>query len=123
LIRISRHYVSNIFFLIFVGDIAILLASVALTYWEVDWVGEGVFWPKIVVLAATTLLLFYLSDLYNFQPQLDIGELILRIGMASTIAAVLTAATGLRSHPYGSAAWPSWLSPPHQVWGSWRSGS
>jgi sugar transferase (PEP-CTERM system associated) len=94
LIRISRHYISNIFFLILVGDIVILLASVALTYWKVDWVGEDVFWPKVVVLAATTLLLFYLSDLYNFQPQLDIGELILRIGMASTIAAVLTAAIG-----------------------------
>jgi hypothetical protein len=58
LIRISRHYISNNFFLIFVGDIVILLASVALTYWEVDWVGEGVFWPKATVLAATTLLLF-----------------------------------------------------------------
>jgi hypothetical protein len=58
LIRISRHYISNNFFLIFVGDIVILLASVALTYWEVDWVGESAFWPKATVLAATTLLLF-----------------------------------------------------------------
>jgi hypothetical protein len=67
LIRISRHYISNIFFLILVGDIVILLASVALTYWKVDWVGEGVFWPKVVVLAATTLLLFYLSTAHHEQ--------------------------------------------------------
>jgi sugar transferase (PEP-CTERM system associated) len=94
LIRISRHYISNIFFLILVGDIAILLASVVLTYWGVDWVGEGAFWPKATALAATTLLLFYLSDLYNFQPQLSMEELILRIAIASAIAAVLTAAIG-----------------------------
>jgi sugar transferase (PEP-CTERM system associated) len=77
-----------------VGDIAILLASMALTYWGVDWVGEGAFWPKAMALAATTLLLFYLSDLYNFQPQLSMEELILRIAIASAIAAVLTAAIG-----------------------------
>jgi sugar transferase (PEP-CTERM system associated) len=94
LIRISRHYISNIFFLMLVGDIAILLASMALTYWGVDWVGEGAFWPKAMALAATTLLLFYLSDLYNFQPQLSMEELILRIAIASAIAAVLTAAIG-----------------------------
>jgi FlaA1/EpsC-like NDP-sugar epimerase len=41
-----------------------------------------------------TLLLLYLSDLYNFQLQLDKGELILRVGLASAIAAVLTAALG-----------------------------
>lgn len=94
MIRISRHYISNSFFLILAGDLAMLLASVALTYWWVDWVGDGPLWPKAVVLAATTLLLFYLGDLYHFQLQLDRGELFLRIGLASAIAAVLTAAIG-----------------------------
>jgi sugar transferase (PEP-CTERM system associated) len=94
LIRISRHYISNTFFLILAGDLAMLLASVALTYWWVDWVGEGVLWPKVVVLAATTLLLFYLADLYNFQLPLDNGELVLRVGLAAVVAAVLTAAIG-----------------------------
>jgi sugar transferase (PEP-CTERM system associated) len=98
-IRISRHYISKIFLLILIGDLAMLLASVALTYWWVDWVGEGPFWPKAVALAATTLLLFYLSDLYNFQLELDKGELILRVGLASTIAAVLTAALGYAVPP------------------------
>jgi sugar transferase (PEP-CTERM system associated) len=94
LIRISRHYISNIFFLIIAGDLAMLLASVALTYWWVDWVGEGVFWAKVVVLAAMTLLLFYLADLYNFQLQRDKGELVLRVGLVAAVAAVLTAAIG-----------------------------
>jgi sugar transferase (PEP-CTERM system associated) len=99
LIRISRHYISKIFLLILAGDLATLLASVALTYWWVDWVGGGAFWPKVVALAAMTLLLLYLSDLYNFQLQLDKGELILRVGLASAIAAVLTAALGYAVPP------------------------
>jgi sugar transferase (PEP-CTERM system associated) len=94
LIRISRHYISNSFLLIVAGDLAMLLASVALTYWWVGWVGEGAFWPKVVTLAAITLLLFYLADLYHFQLQLDRGELVLRVGLASLMAAVLTAAIG-----------------------------
>jgi sugar transferase (PEP-CTERM system associated) len=94
LIRISRHYISNTFFLILAGDLAMLLASVALTYWWVDWVGGGAFWSKIVVLAATTLLFLYLADLYHFQLQFDKGELILRVGLAAVVATILTAAIG-----------------------------
>jgi sugar transferase (PEP-CTERM system associated) len=94
LIRISRHYISHIAIVILGGDLAVLLASVGLTYWWMDWVGEGSFWPKIIVLAAATILLFYLNDLYNFGMQLDGGELILRVGLASAIAVVLTAAIG-----------------------------
>jgi sugar transferase (PEP-CTERM system associated) len=100
LIRISRHYISNIFFLSIAGDLAILLASAALTYWWVDWVGEGAFWAKVVMLAAMTLLLFYLGDLYNSQLQRDKGELVLRVGLAAAIAAVLTAAIGYAMPPF-----------------------
>ena len=74
MIRISRHYISNILIFILAGDLAVLLASVSLTYWWVDWIGGGALWPKIVGLAATTMLLFYLGDLYNFQVQLERGN-------------------------------------------------
>ena len=99
MIRISRHYISNTSFLVLTGDLALLLTSVALTYWWVDWVGDGAFWSKVVVLVAMTLLLFYLGDLYNFQLQLDKGELFLRIGLAAAVAAVLTAAIGFAVPP------------------------
>jgi sugar transferase (PEP-CTERM system associated) len=92
MIRISRHYISNTVFLILAGDLIMLLASVSLTYWWVGWVGDGPFWPKVIGLTATTILLFYLADLYNFQLQLDKGELFLRIGLAAATAAVLIAA-------------------------------
>jgi sugar transferase (PEP-CTERM system associated) len=92
LIRIARHYISHIAIIILAGDLAVLLASAGLTYWWVDWVGEGSFWPKIIALAAITLLLFYIGDLYNFQVRFGGGELALRTGLASTSAAVLIAA-------------------------------
>jgi sugar transferase (PEP-CTERM system associated) len=94
LIRISRHYISHIAVVILVGDLAVLSASVGATYWWVAWVGEGLVWPKVVALAATTILLLYLGDLYNFQVQFGSGELALRAGLASATAAVLIAAVG-----------------------------
>jgi sugar transferase (PEP-CTERM system associated) len=94
MIRISRHYISSIFCLVLAGDLATLLASAALTYWWVDWIGEGAFWFKAIVLAATALLLLYLADLYHFQLQFDKGELLLRVGLTAVVAAVLTAAMG-----------------------------
>jgi sugar transferase (PEP-CTERM system associated) len=94
LIRISRHYISNIFCLIFAGDVVMFFASVALVYCSVDWIGAGALWPKVTVLAAMTLLLLYLADLYHFQLQFDKGELVLRAGLAAAIAAGLTAAIG-----------------------------
>jgi hypothetical protein len=56
-------------------------ASVALVYCSVDWIGAGALWPKVTVLAAMTLLLLYLADLYHFQLQFDKGELVLRAGL------------------------------------------
>src|SRR5882724_8064985 len=94
MIRISRHYISSIFCLILAGDLAMLLASAALTYWWVDWVGEGAFWFKAIALAATALLLLYLADLYHFQLQFDKGELLLRVGLTAVVAAMLIAAMG-----------------------------
>lgn len=70
------------------------IASIALTYWWVDWVGAGALWPKVTALAAMTLLLLYLADLYHFQLEFDNGELVLRVGLAAVVAAGLTAAIG-----------------------------
>jgi sugar transferase (PEP-CTERM system associated) len=92
LFRISRHHISHIAVLILAGDLAVLTASVGLTYWWVDWIGEGSFWPKIVMLAAVTVLLFYVADLYNFRVQFGGGELALRAGLASAAAAFVIAA-------------------------------
>lgn len=99
MIRISRHHISPIVILILAGDLAVLLASVGLTYWWVDWVGEGSFWPKITTLAAVTILLLYVGDLYNFRVPFGGGELVLRTGLASATAAILIAALSFAVPP------------------------
>jgi sugar transferase (PEP-CTERM system associated) len=93
-IRISRHYFSNIFCLILAGDLAMSCASVALAYLWVDWAGAGAFWAKVTVLAGMTLMLLYLADLYRFPLQSDKRKLALRVGLAAAIAAGLTATLG-----------------------------
>jgi sugar transferase (PEP-CTERM system associated) len=99
LIRIFRHYISPIAVTILAGDLTVLLASAGVSYWWMEWTGDGLFWPKIVALASITILLFYLGDLYNFQLQWGWGELALRLGAASAIAAVLLAAIGYALPP------------------------
>ena len=65
------------------GDLARLLASVALTSPWMNWL------------------------LDNLQLQLDTGELLFRLGLASAIATVLTAAIGYAVPPFGSRR--SWV--------------
>jgi sugar transferase (PEP-CTERM system associated) len=99
LIRTFHHHIPRIAIVLLASDMAVLLASVGLTYWWLDRLGDGLFWPKIVAFASTIILLFYLSDLYNFQVQFGGGELVLRVGLASAIAAVLIAAIGYTVPP------------------------
>ena len=115
LIRISRHYISNIFCLILAGDLAMFFASVALTYLWMDWVGAGALWSKITVLAAMTLLLLYLADLYHFQLQFDKGELVLRVGLATVVASGLTAAIGYAIPSLRFSCRPFSASPSHRL--------
>jgi sugar transferase (PEP-CTERM system associated) len=109
LIRISRHYISNVFFLILAGDLAMLLASIALSCWWVDWIGAGALWSKVTVLATMTLMLLYLVDLYHFQLQFDKGQLALRVVLAAVVAAGLTAAIGY-AIPSLRFSWMAFLS-------------
>lgn len=92
--RISGHYISKILLLTLVGDLAVLLGAVALAYGGVEWIAESPLWPKITLLGVVTMLLLYLADLYDFQVRRGGGELLLRVALASLIAAVLIAAIG-----------------------------
>ncbi|MGH8068026.1 MAG: TIGR03013 family XrtA/PEP-CTERM system glycosyltransferase [Candidatus Entotheonellia bacterium] len=92
--RIFGHYISKILFLNLVGDFVTILGGLALAYGGVDWMGESPIWPKSTLLVVMMMLLLYLVDLYNFQVRRGSGELLLRVGLASLIAAVLIAAIG-----------------------------
>jgi sugar transferase (PEP-CTERM system associated) len=92
--RIFGHYISKILLLTIVGDLVVLLGSVAIVR---GWAGEMVdsaLYPKITLLVAVTMMLFYLADLYDCEVRYRRGELCLRAGLASLISAGLIAAIG-----------------------------
>jgi FlaA1/EpsC-like NDP-sugar epimerase len=92
--RIFGHYISKILFLTILGDLVVLLGSVAIVR---GWAGEMVdsaLYPKITLLVAVTMMLFYLADLYDCEVRYRRGELCLRAGLASLISAGLIAAIG-----------------------------
>ena len=101
-----RHYFSGLPILILVGDLVVILASVGLAYWRLEWIVVGPIWTKLVGLISTSLLFLYLADLYNIQVRFGRGELSLRLLLALGMAAVMFAAIGYAIPPlrYGRAA-------------------
>ena len=92
--RIFGHYISKILFLTIGGDLVVLLGSVAIVQGWTGEMGESTIYPKITLLVAVTMMLFYLADLYDFEVRYKRGELCLRAGLASLISAGLIAAIG-----------------------------
>lgn len=92
--RIFGHYVSKILILTLIGDLTLLLGAVTIVYGRVDWITESFIWPKITLLGVVTMLLLYLVDLYDIHVRHGEGELLLRVGLASLVAAVVIATIG-----------------------------
>ena len=92
--RIFGHYISKILLLTILGDLVVLLGSVAIVRGWAGGVAEGASYPKITLLVVVTMMLFYLADLYDFEVRYGRGEISLRAGMASLISAGLIAAMG-----------------------------
>lgn len=92
--RIFGHYISKMLILTLIGDLALLFGSVSVVYGGGDWIVENPIWPKITLLGVVTMLLLYLVDLYDVHVRRGEGELLLRVGLASLIAAAVIAAIG-----------------------------
>jgi sugar transferase (PEP-CTERM system associated) len=92
--RIFGHYISKILFLTMLGDLVVLLGSVAIVRGWAGEMAESAIYPKITLLVVVTMMLFYLADLYDFEVRYGRGELCLRAGLASLISAGLIAAIG-----------------------------
>ena len=92
--RIFGHYISKILFLTILGDLVVLLGSVAIVRGWAGEMAESAIYPKITLLVVVTMMLFYLADLYDFEVRYGRGELCLRAGLASLISVRLIAAIG-----------------------------
>jgi sugar transferase (PEP-CTERM system associated) len=94
MIRISRHYISKHFYLLIAGDLAMLAAAGTLVYCLVDGRGAGALWPQVMLIAAMTILILALADLYHLQRQFPKRAVVLRAGLAAMASAGLTGAIG-----------------------------
>jgi sugar transferase (PEP-CTERM system associated) len=90
--RIFGHYIAKILLVTTVGDLAVLLGSVAIVRGWAGEMAESAVYPKGALLVSVTMMLFYLADLYDGDVRYRRTELCLRVGLASLIAAVLIAA-------------------------------
>jgi sugar transferase (PEP-CTERM system associated) len=92
MLRIFRHYISRIAFLLFIGDLLVLLASFSVAALSGAWVGAGPVVPKFLAVTVMTAFLLNLGDLYNICLPLGRREVVARLLICQAAAAMLIAA-------------------------------
>ena len=99
MLRLYRHYVPAIVFALVAADLSVVTAAMAsarlLGYWHPD----GALWHKAAVVAAVTLLVLYLADLYRVDFRVRRAELASRLFLAVAAGATITAAIGFAFPP------------------------
>jgi sugar transferase (PEP-CTERM system associated) len=94
MLRIFRHYVSGLAFILFLGDVAVISAALYLTELSAVWAGYAPFAARLVEATAVIAFILYVGDLY--QPRQAIGprELVARVLICQGAAAMVLAALG-----------------------------
>ena len=94
MLRVFRHYIPGIAFVVIALDISIVSATASLAGALGSWPGGGALWPKVACLVAVVLLCLYLADLYRLERHGSRRELSARLLLALLSAALITAAIG-----------------------------
>ena len=99
MLRIFRHYVSGLALLLLLGDAAVIVAAVHLTELSTPWAGYGSMLARLLVVGGVIVFALYLGDLY--QPRAGVGgrELVARVLICQTSAALTVAALGFAVPP------------------------
>ncbi|HKW94405.1 MAG TPA: TIGR03013 family XrtA/PEP-CTERM system glycosyltransferase [Methylomirabilota bacterium] len=94
MLRIFRHYVSGLAFVLFLGDVAVLFGAFYTAELATAWPGYGPFAVRFLEVAGVMALALYLGDLY--QPRQVVGqrELVARVLVCAATAALAVAAIG-----------------------------
>jgi sugar transferase (PEP-CTERM system associated) len=94
MLRIFRHYVSGLAFILFLGDVAAISAALYLTELSAVWGGYAPFAARLVEATAVIAFILYVGDLY--QPRQAIGprELVARVLICQGAAAMVLATLG-----------------------------
>jgi len=76
------------------ADTCVVIGSVWIAVALGFWAGEGDLWPKTLGMAAASVFVLYVADLYQIWRHVGRRELVARLVPAAVAAAVLTAALG-----------------------------
>jgi len=94
MLRIFRHYVSGLVFVLFLGDLAVLLGALYVTELSAPWAGYAPFGARFVEVAVVVAFILYLGDLYQLRQASARLEFIARVLICQSAAALVLATIG-----------------------------
>jgi sugar transferase (PEP-CTERM system associated) len=92
MLRIFRHYISGLAFVLFVGDLAVLYGALWLTELSAPWAGRASFTTRFIEVGLIMAFVLYLGDLYQPRQALARRELAARVLTCQGAAALVLAA-------------------------------
>ncbi len=92
--RIFRHYVSGLAFVLFFGDLAVILGAFYMAELSTPWAGYASFTARFIEVAGVIAFIFHLGDLYHPRQGLGQRELVGRVLVCQGAAAFMLATIG-----------------------------
>src|SRR6266545_4989289 len=99
MLRIFRHYISGVAFLLFLGDLGVILAAFYVTEISAPWAGSASLIARFTEVASVITFVLYLGDLY--QPRRGYGrrEMVAHLLICHSAAALVIATVGFAIPP------------------------
>ena len=94
MLRIFRHYVSGLTFVLLIGDFALILSAFYLIELAALWPGFGPFTGRFIEVCIAITFVLYLGDLYQPRQALGTRDLAARVLICQAAAGLLLAAIG-----------------------------
>ncbi len=94
MLRIFRHYVSGLAFLLFLGDMAIIVGAFYLTELSTPWAGYAPFAARVIEGCIIMTFVLYLGDLYHIGAPAAGREVLARVLICQGVTALLVAGVG-----------------------------
>jgi sugar transferase (PEP-CTERM system associated) len=94
MLRIFRHYVSGLTFVLLIGDFALILSAFYLIELAALWPGYGPFTARFIEVCIALTFVLYLGDLYQPRQALGPRDLVARVLICQAAAGLLLASIG-----------------------------
>jgi sugar transferase (PEP-CTERM system associated) len=94
MLRIFRHYVSGLAFVLLFGDLLIILGCFSLTELSAAWVGSAPFVVRFIEVSALMAFVLHLGDLYDVRLAVGPRELLARLLICQSASGLMIAAIG-----------------------------